>query len=86
MSMIDAKTARGISDSASYGVEEILRNVDAAVKSIAKSGIAHAECTFSKENVSKDEITKAIAEIEALSYSVHLKDEQNGFYKLALSW
>lgn len=86
MKMIDAKTAKELSSKANFGVQEILRGVDATIKARAKSGFQKAECSFPKEIVSEEEITAVLAEIESLSYEVLLKDNGHGFYTLNLSW
>ena len=85
MSIIDAETARRISDSASFGVQEILKTVDAVIKSKAQLGFKHVECTFSKENVSRVEIDTAVAEINANSFSTELSETAQHF-KLHLKW
>lgn len=86
MNMIDAGDARKLSEQANFGVKEIIRGIDATVRLRAKSGYSDAECSFSQEIVSEEEITTAIAEIQALSYEIKFKDNGHGFYTLNISW
>ncbi|MGI2131521.1 hypothetical protein ACRN93_09415 [Shewanella baltica] len=86
MSEITAVQARANSEAATYGIDEVVKQVSQSIDANSKTGATSITQILSKEAVSESELQGAITKLESRGFTVERIGVTSAQHTIKVSW